>query len=327
MTSLYVSAQGCYVSLNQQYLLVKQRGQTIAEVQLPHTEQILIFGKSQITTQAVRACLKHNIAIVYLSRMGYCYGRLLPLERGYRQLNRYQQSLELVDRLLVARAIVKAKLKNCRVILQRQYRKKELPSLVLAIETLEYLSQKTEQINNIDQLMGIEGAGASCYFSVFGDCLTGDKDFVFLTRSRRPPANPVNAMLSFGYQVLWNHLLALIELQGLDPYQACLHQNSQRHAALTSDLLEEFRAPIVDSLVIYLVNRRIVNASDDFEYRDGGCFLNESGRKKYLKAFVQRMESSNQNQEPRWDLLMQQVKRYKQFIYNPIEGYQPYQIS
>ncbi len=242
-------------------------------------------------------------------------------------MNRYQQSLELVDRLLVARAIVKAKLKNCRVILQRQYRQKELPSLVLAIETLEYLSQKTEQINSIDQLMGIEGAGASCYFSVFGDCLTEDKDFVFLTRSRRPPANPVNAMLSFGYQVLWNHLLALIELQGLDPYQACLHQNSQRHAALTSDLLEEFRAPIVDSLVIYLVNRRIVNASDDFEYRDGGCFLNESGRKKYLKAFVQRMESSNQNQEPRWDLLMQQVKRYKQFIYNPIDGYQPYQIS
>jgi CRISPR-associated protein Cas1 len=136
-------------------------------------------------------------------------------------------------------------------------------------------------------------------------------------------------MLSFGYQVLWNHLLSLIELQGLDPYYACLHQGTERHAALTSDLVEEFRAAIVDSLVLYLVNRDMVEADRDFEYHDGGCYLNDSGRKKYLRAFLQRMEEklqTDRGKQPRWDLLMQQVKAYKQTVYDPSQLYQPYLI-
>ncbi len=112
-----------------------------------------------------------------------------------------------------------------------------------------------------------------------------NSDFVFVARSHRPLGNPVNALLSFGYHILWNHLLALIELKQLDPYQACLHQGSYRHAALASDLIKEFRAPIVDSLVLYLINRRLVDSDTDFAYRNGGCYLNDAGRKKYLQAF------------------------------------------
>jgi CRISPR-associated protein Cas1 len=155
-------------------------------------------------------------------------------------------------------------------------------------------------------------------------------DFTFLGRSRRPPGNPVNGILSFGYQVLWNHLLALIELQGLDPYDACLHQSSERHAALASDLIEEFRAPIIDSLMLYLVNRSVISVLEDFDYRNGGCYLNSSGRKKMLRAFVQRMEeevqSGEEEKQPRWDLLYQQVKRFKSFVYSPGNGYQPHLI-
>lgn len=153
---------------------------------------------------------------------------------------------------------------------------------------------------------------------------------MFAGRSRRPPGNPVNAMLSFGYQVLWNHLLSLIELQGLDPYYPCLHQGTERHAALASDLIEEFRAPIVDSLVMYLVNRKLMDQEADFVYHNGGCYLNDSGRPKYLKAFLQRMEEEIQTQsgekQPKWDLLTQQVKAFKQFVYNPTQLYTPYQI-
>jgi CRISP-associated protein Cas1 len=149
-------------------------------------------------------------------------------------------------------------------------------------------------------------------------------------RSRRPPRDPVNAMLSFGYQLLWNHLLSLIELQGLDPYEACLHQGSERHAALASDLLEEFRAPIIDSLVLYAINHHIMNRDQDFDWpEDGGCYLNESGRKKFLRSFLMRMEEELEGDghtRPRWDLLNQQVKRYKQFIYDPSLPYQPYLI-
>jgi CRISPR-associated protein Cas1 len=148
--------------------------------------------------------------------------------------------------------------------------------------------QATEA-DSLERLMGFEGVGAAQYFSAFGECLKNSA-FVFTARTRHPPGNPVNAMLSFGYQVLWNHLLALIEIQGLDPYQACLHQGSERHAALASDLVEEFRAPIVDSLVLWLVNNKVIDAKKDFVYRDSGCYLNDSGRTKYLKSFLQCME-------------------------------------
>lgn len=329
MATLYVSRQGCYVVLDQEMLVVKQGETVFGEVQLPLLEQVLIFGKSQVTTQAIRACLWRNIPIAYLSRMGYCYGRILPIERGYRQLSRYQQQLTNVERLLVAQKIVEAKLKNCRVILQRQQRRQGSPVVGFAVENLEYLIGKVENADTIERLMGFEGAGAAQYFSAFGECIN-NSEFVFAGRSRRPPGNPINAMLSFGYQVVWNHLLSLIELQGLDPYSGCLHQGNERHAALASDLIEEFRAPLVDALVLYLVNRRMVSVDRDFVYHDGGCFLNDSGRGKFLQAFVQRMEERVESvageKQPKWDLLTQQVKFFKQFVYNPSLVYCPYLI-
>jgi CRISP-associated protein Cas1 len=330
MRTLYISEQGCYLCLNQESLLIKRQNQILKEVQLPLIEQILIFGQSQVTTQVIKSCLSREIPIAYLSRMGYCQGRILPITRGYRQLNRYQQQLSAVDLLITARKIIRAKILNSRVILQRQQRRRDNESTKLAIENMAYLANQAAQAEIIEKLMGLEGAAAASYFSVFGNCID-QPSFVFAGRSRRPPGNPVNALLSFGYQVLWNHLLSLIELQGLDPYYGCLHQGSNRHAALASDLIEEFRAPIVDSLVLYLINRGSMKAEEDFVYRDGGCYLNELGRKKYLQAFLTRMEEkairNDESYQPRWDLLTGQIKLYKQFVYNPIESYQPYQIS
>jgi len=328
MRTLYVSQQGCYVLLKQETLIVKQGEVVYGQVQLPLTEQILIFGKSQVTTQAIRACLWRNIPIAYLSRMGYCYGRVMSIEQGYRYLANYQRQLTLGERLKIARAIIQGKLKNSRTLLRRQLRCNQSALLEQVIQSLEHLATQATQADSIERLMGFEGAGAAQYFSAFGECLR-HSELVFTGRSRRPPGNPVNAMLSFGYQILWNHLLALIEIQGLDPYQASLHQGSERHAALASDLVEEFRAPLVDALVLWLLNRHILDSQKDFAYHDGGCYLNELGRKKFLKALVQRMEEEIQadsgGKQPKWDLLNQQVKAYKQFVYNPSQGYQPYQ--
>jgi CRISPR-associated protein Cas1 len=226
MRTLYVSRQGCYIALKGETLIVKQ-GETIhGEVQLPLLEQILIFGKSQITTQVIRTCLWRDIPIAYLSRMGYCYGRLMPIERGYRQLSRYQQQLTAPERLLAARKIVQAKLKNSRTFLQRQQRRHPSSTAEIAIKSLEVLVQKAAAAETIERLMGLEGAGAAQYFSAFGECLN-NPDFVFLARSRRPPGNPVNAMLSFGYQILWNHLLSLIELQQIKAFKNFVYQPSQ----------------------------------------------------------------------------------------------------
>ena len=329
MKTLYVSQQGCYLALRQESLLVKHRDEILQSVQLPLLEQVLVFGKSQITTQAIRACLWRDIPIAYLSQMGFCYGRIVAIERGYRQLARYQQSLSRIERLIVARTIVEAKLKNSRTLLMRQYRKHKTDNLNKAIQRLSHFAEQAINAEAEESLLGIEGAGAASYFEGFSDCLR-HSDFQFMGRSRRPPGNPVNAMLSFGYQVVWNHLLSLIEIQGLDPYHGCLHHGSARHAALASDLIEEFRAAIIDSLVLQLVNNRMVDASKNFENRDGGCFLNESGRQIFLKAFLQRMEQTLKTEEsidePRWNTLNHQVKAFKRFVYDPSTGYKPYLI-
>ena len=329
MRTLYISQQGCYLSLKQETLVVKQGDQVLQQVQLPLLEQILVFGKSQVTTQVIRTCLWRNIPIAYLSRMGYCYGRVIAIERGYRQLARYQRDLTGLERLLMAQTLVKAKLLNSRVILQRQQRKRSSLSLDTPIAQLAHFAHQVTDTVEIDRLLGLEGAGASCYFQAFGECLK-HPNFTFTGRSRRPPGNPVNALLSFGYQVLWNHLLTLIELQDLDPYEGCLHQGSYRHAALASDLVEPFRAPLIDALVLQTINNGEWDAQSDFEYRDGGCFLAETGRRKWLAAFVQRMETpihgEDAETQPTWDMLNRHVKAYKQFVYSPIQGYAPYRI-
>ena len=329
MQSLYVSMQGCYVGLSQELLVVKQGQTVLQEVQLPLLEQVLIFGKSQVTTQAIRECLRRDIPIAYLSRMGFCYGRVMAIGRGYRQLGRYQQQLSLMERLLMARQIVRAKILNGRVLLMRQVRSRSLDGLDRVVRNLDYLADRALSVVDVESLLGVEGAAAASYFEGFSECLSG-ADFGFGGRVKRPPSNPVNALLSFGYMVLWNHLLSLVELQGLDPYFAFLHQDSERHPALASDVIEEFRAPIVDSLVLYLINNGMMSAVGDFEFRDGGCFLNESGRKKFLRAFLMRMEERVKNElgedVPRWDLLMGQVRKIKGYVYDPSGGYKPYLI-
>jgi CRISPR-associated protein Cas1 len=328
MRSLYVSMQGCYVGLSQELLVVKQGQVVLQEVQLPLLEQVLIFGKSQVTTQAIRECLRRDIPIAYLSRMGFCYGRVMAIGRGYRQLVRYQQNLSLMDRLLMARQMVRAKILNGRTLLMRQGRK-GVDGLDVVVQSLDYLADRALLVADVESLLGVEGSAAAAYFGAFSLCLT-DSDFVFGGRVKRPPSNPVNALLSFGYMVLWNHLLSLVELQGLDPYFAFLHQDSERHPALASDAIEEFRTPIVDSLVLYLINNGMMSAVGDFEFRDGGCFLNESGRRKFLKAFLGRMEERVKNElgedVPRWDLLMEQVRKIKRYVYDPSGGYKPYLI-
>lgn len=323
MPVLYVSQQGCWVSLVEESLLVKQQRMVLATVQLPLLEQVLVFGQSQLTTQAVRACLQRDIPIAYLSRLGWCYGRVLAVSRGYRHLARYQQELSFGDRFAVARALVRGKLHNSRVLLQRQQRRQGSDRLTVAIDELAALSEQLPAAESVEQLLGLEGAGAASYFAALGSCLRAS-EFEFRQRSRRPPRNEVNALLSFGYQVLWNHLLALLELQGLDPYQACLHQGSERHAALASDLAEEFRAPLVDALVLKLIDARQVRPGEDFEWRDGGCFLNDRGRRTFLQAWLRRMEERLADGQPRWDLLGRQVRAYKQFVYQPTLGYAPY---
>jgi CRISP-associated protein Cas1 len=328
LRTLYISEQGCTVSLDGETLAIKKKDCILSIAQLPLLEQILVFGNSQITTQAIKACLKNNIPIAYLSQSGYCYGKTYSTSRGSHHLHRLQQQLDPADALIFAKQIVKAKLINSRTILQRQNRRLNQPEITVIIAKIGKIIDNINQVSTIEQLLGCEGLGAKHYFTGLGKCIS-NPEFEFTTRSRRPPTNPVNAMLSFGYQVLWNYLFNMIELQGLDPYCGCLHQPSDKHPALVSDLIEEFRAPIVDSLVLMMINQHAIDSSD-FVIKNGVCSLNLIGRRKYSQAFLARMEAETNvkdgDEQPKWDILTKQIRHYKKFIFDPSEIYQPYQI-
>lgn len=328
MRTLYLSQQGSCVHLKQELLQVLYDRQLIQEVALPTLEQVMVFGRSHLTVDVIRECLKRNIPIAYLSRQGYCYGRVIAIEQGYRRLGIRQKGMPDEWRMQIARQLVWAKVLNSRVLLMRQIRQRPTPSGEVTLSSLAYLAEQILKAPSAEVLRGLEGSAAYSYFQELGLCLQ-KPGFSFLHRTRRPPTNPVNAMLSFGYMLLWNHLLTVVDLQDLDPYEGCFHASSERHAALVSDLIEPFRSPIVDSLVLWLVNKGVIQPEKDFDYRNGGCFLGELGRKKYLQAFVQRMEGRIQvedGEQPRWDLLMQQVRHFKRCVYDPEAKFQPYRI-
>ncbi|WP_338442559.1 CRISPR-associated endonuclease Cas1 [Synechococcus elongatus IITB4] len=327
MKTLYLSRQGSRASLRGEQVRIEYQGQLLQEVQLPLLEQILVFGQVQLTTPLIRSCLQRNVPIAYLSRLGWCYGRAIAIERGYRHLSRYQQELGFAERLQAAKAIVRSKLRNSRKLLLRQDQRHRIAAAAESAEQINYRLLQVEGATDLDQLRGLEGAAAAAYFAGFSACLSRS-GFRFVRRSKRPPHDPSNALLSFGYQVIWNHLLTLVELHGLDPYQGCLHEGSERHAALVSDLVESFRAPLIDAVVLELVNRSQVDPQEHFEERNGGCFLNEGGRRVFLQALLTRMEepASRSEAQPRWDLLNQQVKEYRKFVYQPVQGFEPYRI-
>ncbi|MEN9216272.1 MAG: CRISPR-associated endonuclease Cas1 [Gloeomargarita sp. HHBFW_bins_162] len=325
MRTLYVVQQGTVLTVTGEQLYLRRGEHRRLVGQLPLLDAVLLLGMVQVTTQAVRACLRHNIPLAYLSRSGWCHGRTWPVGWGERGCYEAQRQVSPAWQVRMAATMVRAKIRNCRTVLLRHYRRYSYGDGERVIDSLQWLAERVGQCQTLDQVRGMEGAAAAIYFPALGECVRGE-GFIFLGRSRRPPTNPMNALLSFGYQVLWSHLLLLVELHGLDPRLGTLHTDHHGHCALVSDLIEEFRAPFIDSLVLSLINTKAIQAERDFEYRDGGCFLHEGGRRIFLQAWIRRMETK-MGQGLRWDVLSQQVKRYRQAVLDSDYIYTPYQID
>ncbi|WP_218079675.1 CRISPR-associated endonuclease Cas1 [Anthocerotibacter panamensis] len=321
MTSLYVLEQGSQLGLTGEQLVVYRQGGLVQQVPLPLLDRVLIFGRSHLTLDATRACLKRGICVAYLSRQGWLYGSLRPLARGMGRLWSLQKVLASDDirSLDLARTLVAAKIHNQRVLLQRLGRRRLVEENGFAIEVLEYLERRAAQATDLQALLGFEGAAAAQYFPALGRQITHG-EFLLTHRVRRPPTNPMNALLSFGYSLLWNHLRALVELSSLDPYQGHLHVERSDHLALVSDLIEPFRAPIVDALVLMLVNTRVLSL-ECFEYKEGACLLNDRGRRLVIEQFERRMGESIQlpsgKEGLRWELVDFYVQAYRAVVYDP----------
>lgn len=295
MTTLYVTEQGAYLKVKQKQFQVMYQGNLLCQVPVNLVSHVVLFGCCNLSHGTVSLALQRRIPIMYLSSRGKYFGRLAT--NGMAEVEyltkQVECSLNPDFRLTQAKSIVEAKLHNSRILLQRLYRRRKVKESPVkeAIANLAELRDKIETIESVESLLGYEGQGAHVYFQALGHLL--QEPFVFTKRVRRPPTDPINSLLSLGYTLLHHNLYSLVQAVGLHTHFGNLHVPRRNHPALVSDLIEEWRAPIVDSLVAYLINSKIFQPSD-FTPPDegGGVYLFPDALKKFLKHWEDKLNTS-----------------------------------
>ncbi len=259
---LYLVEQGSVLSKDGRRLVVAKDGDVLARVPLLQVSQVIVFGNVEITTPAMKLLLDEGVETVFLSLRGRFYGRLVGAQSGHGSL-RVAQVLRSRDpdfALATAQAFVRGKLHNMKVFLQRYARRREQPSLAEAAAGVDGLLERVERTRAISSLSGVEGQGTAIYFGAWKELVQAPWDFS--KRIRRPPVDPVNVLLSFGYTILSQNVLGAVLTAGLDPYVGFLHQLSYNRPSLALDMMEEFRPLIVDSVVLRCLNNHIVTPED-----------------------------------------------------------------
>ncbi|MDD4792700.1 MAG: CRISPR-associated endonuclease Cas1 [Firmicutes bacterium] len=285
---LYVQTQGAVLSKRDQTVEVRANNEIAAQVRLMDLSQVCIYGNVQITTQAVRAFCSRDIPICYFSRGGWFYG-ITKSTMGRNVTVRMEQYKATADpdrALSISKRFVAGKVKNCRTLLRRNC--PDCDASVLS-KMSEYI-EKAMSIDNMATLLGIEGAAASLYFGNFGALLSSTAGFDFRARNRRPPKDPVNAVLSYLYSMLVKDLTIIALATGLDPYAGFYHQPLQGRPALALDLMEEFRPLICDSTAIRLINTSALKESD-FSRLGNGVIMSDNARRKVISAYENRMDT------------------------------------
>ena len=291
MSYLYVSEQGATIGYEGCRFQVKCKDGLLKSVPVETLEMIQIFGKSQLTTQSMVECLKRGINVVFYSANGSYYGRLISTNHVNVARQRLQAAMSEAFKMTMAKQVIEAKIKNQIVILRRYARNRDI-NCDREIEQMQRLGLKVESCDTTEEMMGYEGAAARIYFSGLGNLI--DPEFRFEKRSRRPPLDPFNSMISLGYSIILNEIYGKLEGKGLNPYFGVLHQDREKHPTLASDLMEEWRAVLIDSLTMSLLNGHEIHAEDFYrEEGQNGVYLSARGFKTYLAKLEDRFHADN----------------------------------
>ena len=286
------------MSLRNDNVLLHQDNEVIDRYPLLSLDSIVSFSQKGASVSLMAACASKGISMSFLSVYGNFLFRVCEAERGnvllrriqYRAADNVRQCLDL------SRTILSSKVHNSVTVLSRASRS---ASLHAASEDLKKAVQKLKELSftkstSLDSLRGHEGTSANLYFSVFHYLITNtDPAFRFTCRSQRPPMDPVNAMLSFGYTLLSRLCTSALECVGLDSCVGFLHQDHSGRASLALDLMEELRAPLVDRLVLDLINRREITSAHFCNAPDSdGILMNRQGIRLFLQAWEQKKRDS-----------------------------------
>ena len=292
LRTLYLLRHGYVLGKESRRFVIRSRGKTIREIPAIKVDQVMVFGNGQITTQAMHFCLQERIPIFLLSAHGHYYGVIDSFDTDPVLLHRdqFQRAEDKGFCLRVARQFVRGKIANSRTVLMRNARKRDAPEFRQAAGRLKAYLDKAGGAETMDELRGIEGSAASRYFSAIAGTI--QPEWNFTGRQRQPPPDPVNAMLSYGYTLLFYNIYSLVRARGLNPHVGYLHAMRAGHPALVSDLMEEFRAIVVDAVVLNLVlNKRV--APGDFVPENGGsCLMGQDARTRLIRALESKLNSS-----------------------------------
>ncbi len=299
---LYLNTQGLFVGKSDEVLRIKDQGKIVQDVRMKEVNQVNVFGNIQISTQALQTLAYLDIPVVFHSQNGYFYGALQG--SGLKNIMLRREQFRMADDsarcLKVAKALVEGKIRNQRTLLMRNH----IAPPDGALRELKRCVEKVANIDNPQSLLGLEGIAARIYFEHFGGMIkVGDAPvdplaaigqppkwtFDFRGRNRRPPRDPVNAMLSLGYSLLSKDLTIACTAVGLDPYLGFFHLPRPGRPAMPLDLMEPFRPLIVDSVVITAINTRMVYP-EHFVAAGNGVSMTEPGRKAFFRAYEQRMD-------------------------------------
>ena len=286
MSLIFVTENGATIGIEDNRCYVRLSDNSVRSYPLENIEGISIFGKSQVTTNCIEECLKRGIAVSYLSQGGQYYGMLQS--PGHVNTHRQRRQCELYESKFaveLAKKILVAKINNQFVVLNR-YNRTANANIESEIKMMKICRCKIKVMDTIDEIMGYEGMAAKEYFKGVSKVI--NPEFKFDGRSRRPAKDEFNSMINFGYYLLNNEIYSKVEAKGFNPYFGFIHRDKEKHPTLVSDLIEEWRAVIVDATVLSLINGHEVSKEDFYEGVDKpGCFIGRNN----IKIFIVKLEN------------------------------------
>jgi len=296
LNTLYVLSEGAYLHRDHQTLQVRIEQETKLAVPIHHLQSVAVFGSTMVSPGAMELCAEMGVAVTFLSMSGRLVARVDAPGSGNVLLRRAQ--FRAADQpqacVSLARQMVAGKLRNTRLVAQRAARESDTPddkaTLDRAINDIAHALERLETAETLDVVRGREGEAARAYFGAFSAMVRQDRDtFAMRERSRRPPLDPINALLSFVYALLVHDCVAALTAVGLDPSVGFLHEDRPGRPSLALDLMEEFRPIVGDSIVLSIVNTGSIGLSD-FHRSDLGVALKDAARTRLIAAYERRMD-------------------------------------
>ncbi len=292
LNTLYITRQKSYLHKERETIVIKQEGDKLGQFPAISIANILCFGQVSVSPFLMGYCGEQGIGLAFYSEYGKFLARVQGPQTGNVLLRRAQYRWADSDEkaLSVARLMVAAKIANGRSVLMREIRNHgENRVLSEAVSRLATSLRRAKQARSVAEAMGIEGDAANVYFGVFSELLR-DSGFGFDGRVRRPPTDPVNALLSYIYTLITHECASALQGVGLDPYVGFLHQDRPGRLSLALDMLEEFRAPWADRFVLTLINRKQIQRQDFVFEASGAVRLSDEARKRLLIAWQERKQ-------------------------------------